>query len=176
MKAKSAVLSRNMKYLRKAKHMSQEDLARELGIKRSNIAAYESKNVEPKLTIIISMAKFFNIDMLDLLQSPINTEDDYSPFSDGRSGVHVADNHERIQFDQEDVNKFVEKSTQIKKILAGFKAFYEFRKDRLSKTPESQKLIFDIDNFLEVMEHMLNSNEDIIKTFQVQTDSLPGRM
>lgn len=172
MKTKSAVLAGNMKFLRKTNHMSQEGLARELGIKRSNIAAYESKNVEPKLTIIIKMAKFFNIDMLDLLQTPITSESDYTLFSDGKTGNYAGDNQDRIHFNQEDIDRFVEKSAQIKKILGGFKAFYEFRKDRLSDSPESQKLIYDIDNFLEVMEHMLNSNEDIIKTFQVEKDSV----
>ena len=63
-------LSKNLKFLRKSRQWSQEELARRLGIKRSNIAAYESKNVEPRLSLLLSMAKLFNVDNMSRQNIP----------------------------------------------------------------------------------------------------------
>lgn len=67
-------LSKNIRYLRKSKKWSQEELALKLGIKRSNIAAYESKNVEPRLGLILQMAKLFNVNMAELIRVNIEEE------------------------------------------------------------------------------------------------------
>ena len=57
--------SKNLKFLRKQRALSQDDLARELVLKRNNIAAYESKNVEHRVD---TLADCYDIpfDELDL--------------------------------------------------------------------------------------------------------------
>lgn len=57
----------NLKFLRKSQKISQSKLAEDLKVNRSNIAAYESKNVEPRLKVLIKIANYFNVGINELL-------------------------------------------------------------------------------------------------------------
>lgn len=158
-KSKS-VLAHNIRYLRKQKGISQEELAKLLEIKRSNIAAYESKNVEPRLSIILEIARLFDIQVQALIET--KWEESSYPRNAQISGLRESN---VINFDNNnEIQEFVEKSTKIRKVLEGFKAFYGFKKENLDESfPNKDKLLFDIDNFLQLMEHLLNYNETVIR-------------
>ena len=49
--------------VRKAKHLTQEGLARHSGISQSRISHIESGRVDPKLTEVIAMAKALDMDI-----------------------------------------------------------------------------------------------------------------
>ncbi len=160
-------LSNNIRVLRKKRNLSQEQLAARLGIKRSNIAAYESKNVEPRLRIILEMAKLFDIQLKTFIEKKLDQEDQYKRFKDEEE---IRKNTARLPVTREIppkkvVNSFKESSLKIRKILEGFKAFYQFRKERIKqKTPEISKLMFDIENFIQLTEHLLTQNEFVINS------------
>jgi transcriptional regulator with XRE-family HTH domain len=156
-------LALNIRYLRKRAGISQEALAKQLGIKRSNIAAYEIKNVEPRLRIILEIARFFKIDLKSLIQTIITDKNYDQLLSKSSSENHVS--HPTIEINKEvDVEEFISKSMKIRKVLEGFKAFYSFKKERTNiSTPERDKLMFDIENFLQLMDHLLNYNESVIR-------------
>lgn len=65
-------LSNNLKFLRKQRKMTQADLAMALGIKRPVIGAYEEERAEPKLSLLMEMAKLFEIDVDDLIGRDLN--------------------------------------------------------------------------------------------------------
>jgi len=158
-----SVLSHNIKYLRKVHKMNQEQLASKLGIKRSNIAAYESKNVEPRLRVILEISRLFDISVKALIDKKLDEGAEYQRFDTevfkSSSNMHTLDID-----DNTDVEKFVDKSVKIRKVLEGFKAFYSFKKNALQNiTPEQEKLTYDIDNFIQLMEHLLAYNETVIK-------------
>lgn len=67
------IFSENLKFLRKHKNYSQTELADLLGISRNKIASYESRNIEPKLSVLISISDCFEILVEDLLKTDINT-------------------------------------------------------------------------------------------------------
>lgn len=166
MAAINSVLSNNIKILRKDLKLSQEGLAESLGIKRSNIAAYESKNVEPRLRLILEMAKLFDINIRDFIQKDLSNDAKYRKFEQEVLNVDVKPQALDIE-DNPDINKFVEKSMNIRKILEGFKAFYAFKKSSIKESsPEKNKLIFDIDSFIQLMEQLLAYNEAVIKAIQ----------
>ncbi|MEQ8705234.1 MAG: helix-turn-helix transcriptional regulator [Phaeodactylibacter sp.] len=157
-------LSRNIRFLRKARHWSQEELANQLQIKRSNIAAYESKNVEPRLSLILRIAKLFDVNMAELIHTDITNnggvqqafqqpEPDNTPplFSAALSG----------QVSAEALDKFVEQSLSVRKMLEGFKIFYEYKKEANSSSEDSGSAV-DIDNFLDLIGHMISLNESLI--------------
>ena len=163
MNEKQNILAHNLRTLRKANKMSQEELAKKLGIKRSSIAAYESKNVEPRLRIILEIAKLFDINVKNLIESKINSHGDYPTFEEATIASEVAPKSFELS-QNDDVNVFINKSVKIRKILEGFKAFYTFKKNAIViDSPEKEKLTFDIDNFIQLMEHLLNYNESVIK-------------
>ena len=157
-------LAHNIRYFRKMKRMSQEELSQALDIKRSNIAAYESKSVEPRLRIILKLAKLFNVSVRTLIETKINDGDEYLSYDqDTYDPAKV--NLVPMDLEQNnDISEFVEKSMKIRKILEGFKAFYNFKKNNLKdSTPQQEKLLFDIDNFISLLEHLMNYNESVIK-------------
>lgn len=154
-------LANNIRILRKSKGLNQEALAKAINIKRSNIAAYETKNVEPRLRIILELARFFNIEISTFLEEKLTEDSTFPPFSEPITSP--APETVVIDVDSSNVNEFVTKSMKIKKILVGFKAFYSFRKSKLAElSPENEKIIFDIDNFIQLMEDLINHNEAMI--------------
>lgn len=156
-------LSQNIRFLRKKYKYSQEDLAAKLNIKRSNIAAYESKNVEPRLRIVLEIAKTFDISIDALVAKPLSEGQEYDTFNTTIDPLE-ANNELFIDKNGEEVTSFIEKSIKIRKILEGFKAFYTMKKNNIKDiTDEKERVIFDIDNFVNLMEHLLTYNENVIK-------------
>lgn len=54
-----SILSSNIRALRKSKGLTQEDLAHSIGVKRSNIGAYEEGRARPKSQALQNLAAFF---------------------------------------------------------------------------------------------------------------------
>lgn len=67
-------LGLNIKYLRKAKKISQDDLGELLGVSRSQISAYESENSEPPISKLIKLADYFKVNIQDLLFTDLSKE------------------------------------------------------------------------------------------------------
>jgi len=57
----------NLKYLRKQKSWTQDQLAIELDIKRSLVGAYEEERAEPRLDVMQTICGMFNISLEDFL-------------------------------------------------------------------------------------------------------------
>jgi len=60
-------LSKNIRFLRKSKEMSQEDVAELLHLQKSSISGYE-KGINPKLDKLIQIADIFGVSIDDLLR------------------------------------------------------------------------------------------------------------
>lgn len=156
-------LAHNLRFLRKKFGLSQTALAEKLGIRRSNVAAYESKNVEPRLHIILDIANHFEIDVRTLIETPLNEDNWISRSSDDQSNQPAQGRTLSFKTNTE-IQDFVEKSVKIHKVLEGFKAFYRFKKDKLSaENVEESEINHDIENFISLMEHLLHYNESLIK-------------
>src|ERR1700712_2768785 len=57
----------NLKYLRKQKSWTQDQLATELDIKRSLVGAYEEERAEPRLDVMQAISGMFDISLEDFL-------------------------------------------------------------------------------------------------------------
>jgi len=64
-------LATNLKYLRKKAKISQHQLAQDLGLTRSNIASYESGRAEPKASYLASIALYFEVDLIVLIDGDV---------------------------------------------------------------------------------------------------------
>jgi transcriptional regulator with XRE-family HTH domain len=60
-------LAKNIHYLRKKKNLTQEQLARKLGLNRPAIGAYEEGRAEPRLKTLRAMAHFFEVSLDQLV-------------------------------------------------------------------------------------------------------------
>lgn len=62
----------NMKLLRDLRNLTQQELADELGIKRSNIGAYEEGRATPKYDAIQRIAEFFDVTIDQLIKEDLS--------------------------------------------------------------------------------------------------------
>lgn len=158
-------LAHNIRLLRRAAGLSQEELAAELGIKRSNIAAYENKNVEPRLRVILCIAEFFNIKVRTLIETELRENERYPPFNTPGDLEPVSKSISLNLRKRAEIEAFIDKSQKVRKVLEGFKAFYSFKKDKIvSEMYSKERINFDIENFLQLMEHLLSYNDSVIKS------------
>lgn len=67
-KIKAMYFGSNIQFLRKRKHISQADLATEIGIKRSSLSGYELGNSEPNFETLLRFSDFFKISIDKLLK------------------------------------------------------------------------------------------------------------
>lgn len=63
---------KNIKLLRKRKKLSQEDLSRELNIKRSSLSGYEIESSEPNFKTLLDFSTYFKISIDKLLKQDLN--------------------------------------------------------------------------------------------------------
>jgi transcriptional regulator with XRE-family HTH domain len=60
-------LGKNLKHFRKAKGVTQVQLAKDLGIDKSTIACYETNRNEPNIDMLKKLALYFDVTLDDLL-------------------------------------------------------------------------------------------------------------
>ncbi len=65
---------KNLKYLRKLRGWTQDDLAVQLDIKRSLVGAYEEERAEPRLDVAEKMCKIFKITLEDFFLKELSIE------------------------------------------------------------------------------------------------------
>lgn len=156
---RSVQLGANIRFLRKSNNLSQEKLAGLLGVKRSSIAAYESKNVEPRLKVVLEIAKLFNISVRQLVHLPLGPQVEFDSFE--REIVQSLE--ETTNIDRAKLDEFVAQSMEVKKILEGLKAFHQFKQKHSDATnPNQLKQNAEVNSFIELMEHLLDQNESVI--------------
>ncbi len=134
----------NLRFLRKQKKLSQAELASMLNITRNKITSYESGNVEPNLSLIAELAKFFKISIDQLLLS--NIEENIN--LDTRSNV------EKIFINTKSLpglKQFEEENKQIQTILEGFESMSVKQKGSGTDSVEAE--------VLKVLRLLVNTNK-----------------
>lgn len=151
-------LSKNLRYLRKKLKISQEKLSSDLSITRNKIASYESRNIEPKLDLISEIADYFKIRIDDLIKTRI-TDDNYLSLIKSDSPQYKAQPEAVeliINLDKKNALKnFISENIKIGKIINGFKAFQEIRKENDLEAKEIAQL-------MEVMDYLMETNKNLI--------------
>lgn len=142
--------------------MSQQQLADQLQIKRSNIAAYETKNVEPRLSLISDIAALFKVSLARLITIDLETTAEFL-------GSATTDSELPFDIDlplanSEDARNLWNQSHDIQAMLEGFRIFYQYKRDKVevANEIERRRINGDVENFLIFIDHMLQYNQDII--------------
>jgi DNA-binding XRE family transcriptional regulator len=66
-----SIISQNLKYLRRLNGLTQEQLARHLGIKRPSIGAYEEARAHPPYDVLTSLSKKFGVTVDQLIKTDL---------------------------------------------------------------------------------------------------------
>jgi transcriptional regulator with XRE-family HTH domain len=141
-------LSSNLRYLRRRDTLSQQQLADDLGIKRSNIAAYETKNVEPRLALLDRMASYFSVSLTDLILTDLS-----------RGGHRAVHTPPTAPSGLEEVREVL---SQMRRAVEGFRVFYEFKREAAAGAAGGNR--HDIDNFLVFIDHVAEYQRQIDRT------------
>ena len=67
--------AQRLKTLRKAKGLTQQELADRLGLKRASLGAYEEGRAEPRLINVVAISEFFGVSVDALLKGTDSAED-----------------------------------------------------------------------------------------------------
>lgn len=62
------MLGKNIQYLRKQKHMTQEDLALKLNVSRQAISKWEAGSSEPDINTLVKLSEIFNVSIDELIK------------------------------------------------------------------------------------------------------------
>jgi len=65
----------NLKYLRKKKHISQQELAEAMGIPRTTLGDYERGKTEPNVEMLIKLAEYFDVKIDELIRKNLSHQD-----------------------------------------------------------------------------------------------------
>ena len=153
MKAKRSFLSRNLKFLRKLKGITQNELAKELELSRNKIASYESGIAEPKILNFIKLATYFNIDPYQLLIRDLSNNS-ITVQSDDYTSDQVSNN----------LNEMIKATQELQKIIEGYKLFQEMRKISMQSDDNSKILLGQLNNIIDLNQSILSLNWDFIRT------------
>lgn len=159
-------MSKNIRFLRKERKLSQQQLADALEIKRSNIAAYETKGVEPRLFLINEMAVFFNVPLARLITADLSR-------GDGEEAMEVSSPGKTLSL--EDVHfelngrsaSLANHAHRVNQMLEGFRVFYEYKRNSATEMATES----DIDNFLVFVNHMYAYNKGITSLLKSNQES-----
>ena len=99
----------NIKYLRTTKKISQEELSMILGTTRAAIANWESKNMSPKLDMIVNCASYFKVSVDDLVRADISKGESSTSYENFENQEKLRD---EISIQKDEISKLKESLLQ----------------------------------------------------------------
>ena len=166
--------AKNLKYLRREKGLSQEQMAGLVGLNRGNIASYEKQSAEPSMVNLAKIGKFFNIDLNDFIEKDLSLKHDIINKFDEADLSGSADDDpvkelfiESLEDNQKKIEKFRKRSDEMARILDGFKQFHKFRMENSDKLSDDvKKMALDYEKLLEVLEEVLSTNKHMMQILE----------
>ena len=83
------VIGKNIKYLRKNRGLTQDELAKNIGVNRAMIGSYEESRAVPKLSVLKDLAYFFNVSIDSLAKLKLWEESSIATDSATGSNLRV---------------------------------------------------------------------------------------
>lgn len=141
-------LSKNLRFLRRRNGLSQQELAARIGVLRSTLAAYESKNVEPRLDTLVQIALIFGIDLHELI------------LADQEERQHAkAVQNSGTASKQELINKF----NRLQSLLENQKQMMEMKwKESAQISTELQRAVAEMDNFVLLTDQFSHLSKELL--------------
>ncbi len=89
---------KNLKYIRKQREWTQEEMANQLQIKRSLVGAYEEERAEPRLEVQEAICALFNISLEEFLFQDLSEKGNAG--ADSGSGMSYLDRRRSMKMDK----------------------------------------------------------------------------
>lgn len=132
----------NLRALRKARGLSQQQLASAMGLSRNQISSYESGKVEPRATVLVHFARFFEVHPAALLMPSISA---------ASKQTELASLIRKLNSTTEDMAK----------VLDGFQLFYRLRAGNIPTTEvgDTHQLLVMLEQLIQANQHLLQHIE-----------------
>ena len=131
-------LASNIRHLRKQLSISQEDLAKKLGLNRGNIASYEKGTAEPKICNLLNLSNFYKVSVIDLTTSDLRC-----PVALG-----TARNNYKYELKAEDkavLEKFSGQADEFKRVMESVQVCHDFKLKSMENVPPGLQCV--VSNF-----------------------------
>lgn len=153
-------LAKNLRFLRRRRNVSQSKFAEEIGLTRSNIASYELGKAEPSASNLAKIARYFNINMLQLIEADLEEIGAYEDATVVPFRGNVKKDLSKLLTEQaETLKKLREKAVELDQIFRGMKGFFRMRMASFEEvTPQMQSLANDFENLVSVNEELIELN------------------
>jgi transcriptional regulator with XRE-family HTH domain len=152
------LVAKNIKFLRIRGKLSQEQFALKIGLNRGNVASYEKGTAEPSITNILKIVKYFNIDLVELV------EYDLMLLSELTSGVELPmslDSTNTTQLEgSSQFDRLKERSADLQQILLGMRKFHLYKKAK--GFSDIDRMVKDYEDLLEVMNSLLITHQELL--------------
>ncbi len=150
-------LASNLRHLRKAMKMSQEDLAARVGLNRGNIASYEKGTAEPKVCNLFRLSEVFGVDPRQLVWTDLSNQ---QPTHNGHSPEVHRFTHEM----RETIEQFESKANELQAVLTGLHTYYQYKKKTLDDLPDETRLMLsEFEKLYEVTQELMESHASLIE-------------
>jgi len=91
---------KNLKYIRKQREWTQEEMANQLQIKRSLVGAYEEERAEPRLEVMESICALFSINLEQFLFQDLSLTGSMDGDGEGNSGNSYLERRRALKSDK----------------------------------------------------------------------------
>jgi transcriptional regulator with XRE-family HTH domain len=91
---------KNLKYIRKQREWTQEEMANQLQIKRSLVGAYEEERAEPRLEVMESICALFSINLEQFLFQDLSLTGSMDGGGEGNSGNSYLERRRALKSDK----------------------------------------------------------------------------
>lgn len=149
-------LASNIRHLRKELSISQEDLARRLGLNRGNIASYEKGTAEPKICNLLNLSNFYRVSVIDLTTSDLRCS----------VALGSARNNYQYELKEEDkavLAKFNDLSTELKKVMESVQVCHDFKLKSMENVPPGlQCVVSNFNQLCDVGEMLMKTHDDLL--------------
>ena len=150
-------LASNIRHLRKQQSLSQEELARILGLNRGNIASYEKGNAEPKICNLLNLSNYYKVSVVDLtrvdLRCPVALKSARSNYQ-----------YELKEEDKAILAKYFEQAEELKKVMESVEICHQFKLKSMECVPqELQPLLANFDQLCSVGSTLMEAHANLLE-------------
>lgn len=149
-------LPQNIRSLRKRMKYSQEELAKQIGLNRGNIASYENGSAEPKICNLLKLSNLFRVSMMDLTKKDLRKEHNYATANSGFS--------EMSEQELKIITQFLEQAEELKKVVDSLHHCHCFKKKSVSNENSCARTMSTyFDQLYEITATLLQSHQELLE-------------
>ena len=158
--SKSLFLDKNIRYLRKQKSWSQEELATKIGLNRGNIASYEKGTAEPKICNLLKLAHVFGVTILDITGKDLRLDSTTLLMNENGNNSIAAMKIELL-------DKYIEKVEELETVVNSIYNCHCFKLKQIDELPKDyQAIVTHFEQMHEVTHSLLDSHKELLESIR----------